>query len=234
MTSMIILQYNDYIFESIIFYLNVFIGLSMTLIIYAEKLQTKLISTFKFIIFFNNLSLIIKYMNLSFLKNNIGLILYNTKDYYNYRSRNLSIYKPIIWVLNTEDFIEILRFIFDCIFYFDKNDKIELYNNNYYHSTNLIMNMYYINANLYYIMTFIALCFNLIYDKINNKRQEPIYKYYYNNTDNCPICLENINSNKNKWIILSICKHIFHEKCITKWIFTPNGNNCPVCRRKIY
>ena len=233
MTQIIVLHYDDYLFELNIFYMNILINILTTLNIYAERLNTNLISTFKYILFLNNLSLIIKYINLSFLQNNIGLMFLNIRDYYNYRSRNLSFYKKIIWIFNTEDILEISRFIFDCIFILKINDKIELYGNyEYHHITILIINFYYVYINLYYIITFMNLCFNIIYYKINNTLYNPIYNYYCNiNNDDCPICLDN---NSNKWIILNICKHIFHEKCIITWILTPNGNKCPVCRQNIH
>ena len=58
-------------------------------------------------------------------------------------------------------------------------------------------------------------------------------KYYYklnemeyNNNDiiECSICLEIIN---NKYS-LTICNHIFHNKCIYQWLKIKN--TCPICR----
>jgi hypothetical protein len=43
----------------------------------------------------------------------------------------------------------------------------------------------------------------------------------------CSICLE---SSINKFMKLN-CDHLFHEKCIKKWI--ENHNSCPICRDDI-
>ena len=64
-----------------------------------------------------------------------------------------------------------------------------------------------------------------------------------NSYQECPICLEPINSNyvinnnildkknRNYIIQLSKCKHIFHYKCITTWF--EKESTCPLCRLKI-
>jgi len=233
MTQIIVLHYDDYLFELNIFYMNILINILTTILwnnmnneirIYVDMGR----AVRPLIILKNGESPIFtnKY-------NNWFVMFLNIRDYYNYRSRNLSFYKKIIWIFNTEDILEISRFIFDCIFILKINDKIELYGNyEYHHITILIINFYYVYINLYYIITFMNLCFNIIYYKINNTLYNPIYNYYCNiNNDDCPICLDN---NSNKWIILNICKHIFHEKCIITWILTPNGNKCPVCRQNIH
>lgn len=41
----------------------------------------------------------------------------------------------------------------------------------------------------------------------------------------CPVCLENIQSNAVK---LLHCEHIFHKNCIERWF--QNHTTCPVCR----
>ena len=47
----------------------------------------------------------------------------------------------------------------------------------------------------------------------------------------CPICLEKykIGEYKRK---LHFCNHIFHKKCIDKWLI--NNINCPICRKDYY
>jgi len=49
----------------------------------------------------------------------------------------------------------------------------------------------------------------------------------------CSICFENLE--KNKYVIILNCNHIFHKKCITKWFsYTKKKqyNKCPICNRK--
>ena len=51
----------------------------------------------------------------------------------------------------------------------------------------------------------------------------------------CCICLEEIN-NKQQYINLH-CGHVFHQKCLMKWIKTQQNSrhdsNCPLCRECI-
>jgi hypothetical protein len=49
--------------------------------------------------------------------------------------------------------------------------------------------------------------------------------------DLCSICLTTLNSTKKRAEI-STCKHIFHEKCISKWIQNSSGT-CPLCREDL-
>ena len=48
-----------------------------------------------------------------------------------------------------------------------------------------------------------------------------------NNTQeiSCRICLDNVIHNK---ATLTVCRHVFHEECITCWFQTKN--NCPLCK----
>lgn len=51
--------------------------------------------------------------------------------------------------------------------------------------------------------------------------------------NNCPICLENMNDNNQKWICPH-CKKEFHDSCISIWFASGIGcNNCPLCRQII-
>lgn len=47
---------------------------------------------------------------------------------------------------------------------------------------------------------------------------------------NCLICLENFNN--DEFVTLLKCKHIFHTKCIGKWI-DRDQTTCPLCRGNI-
>ena len=54
----------------------------------------------------------------------------------------------------------------------------------------------------------------------------------------CPICLDNItNGDKKEKIIQLICYHIYHEKCINRWVLHQENNNqkvtCALCREDI-
>ena len=49
--------------------------------------------------------------------------------------------------------------------------------------------------------------------------------------EDCPICYNSLCSKKN--IVSTHCGHLFHKDCITTWREScPNGDSCPVCRRK--
>lgn len=45
------------------------------------------------------------------------------------------------------------------------------------------------------------------------------------NKEECPICLEELNSNNSKVLV---CKHSFHKLCIDTWL--ERKNICPLCR----
>ena len=51
-----------------------------------------------------------------------------------------------------------------------------------------------------------------------------------NNNDNnqlCIICLDYLNKDEN-YRLLPICNHIYHEKCIDKWLI--KNSKCPICK----
>ena len=51
-----------------------------------------------------------------------------------------------------------------------------------------------------------------------------------NNLSDCPICLDSFH--RNSPIIILLCNHKFHEKCIIEW-FDKDNNSCPLCRENI-
>jgi hypothetical protein len=48
--------------------------------------------------------------------------------------------------------------------------------------------------------------------------------------DECIICMENFENHDK--ILKTICNHIYHRKCIVKWML--QNRNCPICRKKLY
>lgn len=81
----------------------------------------------------------------------------------------------------------------------------------------------------------------LTYDAVSTsiKLNEKYYCYHCSknicqNSNECPICLENIENN-----ISTKCNHNFCLKCIIKWIQLDNQENslfqakCPICRSEI-
>ena len=44
----------------------------------------------------------------------------------------------------------------------------------------------------------------------------------------CPVCLEKFKDNEFKRELK--CGHVFHKKCIDKWI--KHQNSCPICRKQ--
>ncbi len=56
----------------------------------------------------------------------------------------------------------------------------------------------------------------------------PIYKTHDDLLDHCSICHENYNS---ELVRVLDCGHIFHKKCIKKWI--KNNPSCPNCREDV-
>jgi hypothetical protein len=46
-----------------------------------------------------------------------------------------------------------------------------------------------------------------------------------NINDNCSICFETM---KEKKVILTICNHVYHDRCLEEWI--ESNATCPLCR----
>ncbi len=47
--------------------------------------------------------------------------------------------------------------------------------------------------------------------------------------EQCCICLETYKTGEYKRI-LPKCEHLFHKKCIDKWLRVGHGMKCPICR----
>ena len=94
--------------------------------------------------------------------------------------------------------------------------------------------------------------FNIIERKYYNNRNtefnEIIFKDTYiindttNITDNCTICISELNNDNNdindindNEVVKMECNHCFHYDCIIPWLEMNIGNyTCPVCRESIY
>ena len=61
-----------------------------------------------------------------------------------------------------------------------------------------------------------------LYDDLNEKKIKNIDKI-------CSICIDNYH--KDNIIYELDCSHIFHKKCLSKWIEL--NNTCPLCRASI-
>ena len=66
-----------------------------------------------------------------------------------------------------------------------------------------------------------------INELLNFERKQP--KFYINQDEVCPICLENYG--KNRLIKLN-CGHIIHFECLNQW--KERKSSCPLCRAKQY
>lgn len=50
-------------------------------------------------------------------------------------------------------------------------------------------------------------------------------------TDECSICLDEINYNVKKNIYILPCLHAYHESCIYEWFENKKEYICPICRK---
>lgn len=66
-------------------------------------------------------------------------------------------------------------------------------------------------------------------NKLSNLDIEPFYKCKNKNEDACSICLNKIET--NEYIRKLKCNHLFHKKCVDKWL--KKNQNCPMCRKTI-
>ena len=44
---------------------------------------------------------------------------------------------------------------------------------------------------------------------------------------NCSICLNDIKANSS---VVTPCGHLFHQDCLSEWLYTANKHTCPICR----
>jgi hypothetical protein len=52
------------------------------------------------------------------------------------------------------------------------------------------------------------------------------------NEEDCPICLERLNSSEDKTVVKTGCEHKFHSICIRESLNT--SDKCPMCRHTFY
>jgi hypothetical protein len=99
----------------------------------------------------------------------------------------------------------------------------------------------YMNIKISFIIGLICALFKYIahhkkYHK--NKKIDSIRIKDKKFNDSCVICLENFAFDDKKQlikddkIIFLECKHIFHERCIIKWL--KDHDNCPICRFNLF
>ena len=69
----------------------------------------------------------------------------------------------------------------------------------------------------------------LFESKMVNKKFKEIKESTDNSLISCSICMDEI---KDKQCIKVLnCKHLFHNKCIIKWL-KEDHHNCPLCRKE--
>lgn len=72
------------------------------------------------------------------------------------------------------------------------------------------------------------------FDNLSKTKYENVDEYFLGSkiekNKKCPICIRKFIK-KSKVTILD-CKHIYHTKCISKWLLK-NSNECPMCKRKV-
>lgn len=78
---------------------------------------------------------------------------------------------------------------------------------------------------------------NFIYDKQNKTitkeqlKKIKVIKYKkQNNSEECGICMDEYKVNER--LRLLNCEHMFHCKCVDKWLLT-QSNQCPICRKEV-
>ena len=98
----------------------------------------------------------------------------------------------------------------------------------------------YMNIKISFIIGLVCILFKYIaYHKKyhKNKRIESLQEKDKMFNDSCIICLENFSANKKQLIkhdkiVFLECKHIFHERCIIKWL--KDHDKCPICRFNLF
>lgn len=80
----------------------------------------------------------------------------------------------------------------------------------------------------------IGISFFVIDDEDYENEQDPLHNIHLEvkkceEESKCSICFKNIKKDSNIPVIK--CSHVFHKKCLKKWIKI--NNNCPLCREII-
>lgn len=76
------------------------------------------------------------------------------------------------------------------------------------------------------VLKIVALIVDYYFLQVENKKT--LTKEYYSE-ESCSICYDEIDtSNKMDDIVLTVCKHLYHKKCLNKWLECKR--TCPMCR----
>ena len=128
------------------------------------------------------------------------------------------------------------------IYLYDKNITIIYLQEHNITRYNDISETFYFYYWIFFFILFLIICnfkklhnyfFVHDYNIINDTPTTPKIKFeeFVDDKNICTICLED---NNNKSVKLE-CSHVFHKKCINKWIKQVNKNQnqqfvCPLCR----
>lgn len=124
----------------------------------------------------------------------------------------------IFLVLNNNEYIKNLLLIFifnilECIYF--------IYN--------MVIPFYSCILLILYLLRFICMIFHILlklcFQQFTYKMER--IQYNPNIIIDCSICLEQIDHLSS----ITICNHIYHNRCIYKWLIL--NDSCPVCREKI-
>ncbi|WRT63311.1 uncharacterized protein IL334_000216 [Kwoniella shivajii] len=66
----------------------------------------------------------------------------------------------------------------------------------------------------------------LHYSEFDQKKTDDIEKDEY-----CPVCHDEYEDSSE--IVITPCKHMYHQGCLNTWLNTPNTSSCPMCRRDL-
>lgn len=64
-----------------------------------------------------------------------------------------------------------------------------------------------------------------------NHLLSPVYSDNFPEGEKCSICLEDFDFNSNNAIVLTNCKHPYHENCIKEWLRI--RTTCPNCAQNL-
>lgn len=94
------------------------------------------------------------------------------------------------------------------------------------------MSLLYDSFDSYWYNTILERFLETKFEKLIENKKIIFYENHHD-TDFCSICLDTfkITEPNIKTIQLNKCKHIFHSKCLQKWI--DYNDNCPLCRTLI-